>query len=56
MLVENKLEELSEKVELVSVKDLINEYSILKDLKYFSSDMLQNLFKYIYGNLKQRQN
>ena len=42
-----KLEELSEKVELISrkwlAKDLIDKYSILNGAKYFSSDELQNL-------------
>ena len=46
VLVENKLDELSEKVEVISTKrltkDLINGYSILKEAKYF----LQVYFKF----------
>ena len=46
MLVENKLNELSEKVKLISTKGLtkylINKYSILDSAKYFSSGILQN--------------
>ena len=45
-MVENKLNELSEKVKLISIKGLtkylINKYSILDGAKYFSSDILQN--------------
>ena len=53
-LVENELDELSEKVELISTKeltkDLINEYSILKGAKYFSSCVLQNYLAFISAN------
>ena len=45
-MVENKLNELSEKVKLISTKGLtkylINKYSILDGAKYFSSGILQN--------------
>ena len=50
-LVENELDELLEKVELISTKgltkDLINGYSILKGVKYLSSCALQNFLVFI---------
>ena len=53
-MVENKLDELSEKVEIISTKgfpkDLMNGYSILKGAKYFSSGVLQNYLVFISAN------
>ena len=46
VLIQNKLNKLSEKIDLISTKestnDLINKYSIFNGRKYFSSDLLQN--------------
>ena len=46
VLVENELNELSEKVKAISTKgltkDLINKFSILNGAKYFSSGIFQN--------------
>ena len=54
VLVENKLDELSEKVEVISTKrltkDLINGYSILKEAKYFSSGAFQIYLVFISDN------
>ena len=54
VLVENKLDELSEKVEVISTKrltkDLINGYSILKEAKYFSSGVFQIYLVFISDN------
>ena len=49
-MVKSKLDEILENVELISTKwltgDLINGYSILKGVKYFSEDGSQNYFKF----------
>ena len=46
VLVDNDLNELSEKMKLISpkgsTKDLINKHKILNDTKYFLSGVLQN--------------
>ena len=51
VLVENELNELSEKVETISIKglikDLINGYKILNDTKCFSSGTFQNYLVFI---------
>ena len=51
MLVENKLNELSEKVKAISkvlTKDLINKFSILNGEKCFSSGIYIYIYIYIY--------
>ena len=54
MLNENKLNELSKKVEVISTKwltkDLINGSKILNGRTYFSSGTLQNHLKYVLYN------
>ena len=51
VVVENELNELSEKVKAISAKEstktLINKYSILNGEKYFYSGILQNYFVFI---------
>ena len=51
VVVENELNELSEKVKAISAKEstktLINKYSILNGEKYFYSRILQNYFVFI---------
>ena len=51
VLVENGLNELSEKVNAISTKgltkDLINKFSILNGAKYFSSEIFQNYLLFI---------
>ena len=51
VVVENELNELSEKVKAISAKEstktLINKYSILNEEKYFYSGILQNYFVFI---------
>ena len=51
VVVENELNELSEKVKAISAKGstktLINKYSILDGQKYFYSGILQNYFVFI---------
>ena len=51
VLVENELNELSEKVKAISTKgltkDLINKFSILNGAKYFSSGIFQNYLVFI---------
>ena len=53
VLVENELDQLSGKIQLMSTKglkkDLIHGY-ILKDAKYFSSGVLQNFLVFISAN------
>ena len=54
MLNENKLNELSKKVEAISTKgltkDLINRSKILNGRRYFSSGTLQNYLRYVLYN------
>ena len=54
MLNENKLNELSKKVEAISTKgltkDLINRSKILNGRRYFSSGTLQNHLRYVLYN------
>ena len=54
MLNENKLNELSKKVEAISTKgltkDLINGSKILNERRYFSSGTLQNHLRYVLYN------
>ena len=51
VLVENELNELSEKVKVISIpgltKNLINQFSILNGAKYFSLGISQNYLVYI---------
>ena len=51
VLVENELNELSEKVKAISTKgltkDLINRYKILNDAKYFYSGIFQNYLLFV---------
>ena len=51
VVVENELNELSEKVKAISAKEstktLINKYSILNGEKYFYSGILQSYFVFI---------
>ena len=51
VLVENELNEISEKVKAISTKgstkDLINKYSILNGAKYFYSGLSQNFLVFI---------
>ena len=51
MLVENELNEISEKAKAISAKgltkDLINKYSILNGAKYFYLGILQNYFVFV---------
>ena len=53
-LVENELNELSEKVKAISTKeltkDLINKFSFLNGTKYFSSGIFQNYLVFIPAN------
>ena len=56
VLVENELNELSEKVKAISTKgltkDLINKFSILNGAKYFPSGIFQNYLAFIPATKK----
>ena len=55
MLVENELNELSEKIKAISAKgltkDLINAFSIFNGAKYFSSGLFQNYLVFILAKI-----